>query len=200
MRCDGGAPGGEELGGDGVLPELGPGFEGSGGAGVALGEVVEGGVGGVAEGAEHAGDVAEGRLLGAALGERAGGLAFEVEDDVVAAGAEELAEVVVAVDADALAGASAGGISVTAWARLKSWMRRERMRAAESVVSSSGRVLKARLRASRVRAIWARMRAASAARGSAVKGSGVKAGLSVGVARARCISAVRRPRRAAASR
>ena len=35
---------------------------------------------------------------------RAGGLAFEVEDDVVAAGAEELAEVVVAVDADALAG------------------------------------------------------------------------------------------------
>ena len=34
----------------------------------------------------------------------------------------------------------------------------------------------------------------------AVKGSAAKAGLSVGVARARCISAVRRPRSAAASR
>ena len=57
-----------------------------------------------------------------------------------------------------------------------------------------------RLRASRVRAIWASMRSASAARSAAVKGSAMKAGLSVGVARARCISAVRRPRRAAASR
>ena len=109
IRGHGGAPGVEELGGDGVLPEDGPGFEGFCGVGVALGEVVEAGEGGVAEGAEHAGDVLQGGLLGAALGEGAGGFAFEVEDDVVAAGAEDLAEVVVAVDADALAGVGGGG-------------------------------------------------------------------------------------------
>ena len=81
--------------------------------------------------------IAEGGLLGAAFGERAGGLAFEVEDDVVAAGAEELAEVVVAVDADALAGLLRSGISVMARARAKSSTRRERMRAAESAVRAS---------------------------------------------------------------
>ena len=43
-------------------------------------------------------------MFGAALGEGAGGFAFEVEDDIVAAGAEDLAEVIVAVDADTLAG------------------------------------------------------------------------------------------------
>src|SRR5260221_12526324 len=64
----------------------------------------EAGVGGVAEGTEHAGDVFEGRLFGATLAEGAGGLAFKVEDDVVAVGAENLAEMVVAMDADALAG------------------------------------------------------------------------------------------------
>ena len=85
------------------MPELRPGFEGLRGSGAALGEVVEAGVGGVAEGAEHAGDVAQGGLLGAALGEGACGLAFEVEDDVIAAGTEDLAEMVIAVDADALA-------------------------------------------------------------------------------------------------
>ena len=42
-------------------------------------------MGGVAEAAEHAGDVAEGRLLGAAVGEGAGGLAFEVDDEEVGA-------------------------------------------------------------------------------------------------------------------
>src|ERR1019366_3459486 len=88
---DGGAPGGEELGGDGVLPELGPGFKGFGGVGVALGEVVESGVGGIAEGAEHAGQILQGGLFGAAFGKRARGLALEVEDDEVAAGAEGLA-------------------------------------------------------------------------------------------------------------
>ena len=40
--------------------------------GTALGEVVERGVGGVAEGAQHTGDVAQGGLLGAALGEASG--------------------------------------------------------------------------------------------------------------------------------
>ena len=83
---------------------LGPGLEVFCVVGAALGEGVERGVGGVAEGAEHACDIFERRLFGAALGETAGGFAFEVEDDVVAAGAEDLAEVVVAVDADALAG------------------------------------------------------------------------------------------------
>ena len=53
--------------------------------GAALGEGVERGVGSVAEGAEHARDIFQGRLFGAAFGEAAGGFAFEVEDDVVAA-------------------------------------------------------------------------------------------------------------------
>ena len=41
----------EELGGDRVLPERGPGFEVFGVVGAALGEGVECGIGGVAEGA-----------------------------------------------------------------------------------------------------------------------------------------------------
>jgi len=43
-------------------------------------------------------------LFGATLGEAACGFAFEVEDDVVAAGAEDLAEVIVAVNANTLTG------------------------------------------------------------------------------------------------
>ena len=70
---------------------------------------VEGGVGGVAEGAEHSGYVSEGGLLGAAFGEGAGRFSFEVEDDEVFAGSEKLAEMVVAVDADALAGVEGCG-------------------------------------------------------------------------------------------
>ena len=112
LALDGLPVGVEEFGGDGVLPEPGPGFEVAGIGLVvgrtALGEGVEAGVGGVAEGAEHSGDVLERRLFGAAFGERTGGLAFEVEDDVVAAGAEDLAEMIVAVDADALAGSLPG--------------------------------------------------------------------------------------------
>ena len=109
---DGGAPGVEEFGGDGVLPELGPGLQ-RGGVGLALtgpalGKVIQASVGSVAEGAKHAGDILERRLLGAAFGERACGLALEVEDDVVAAGAEDLAEVVVAVDTDAQASLAGG--------------------------------------------------------------------------------------------
>ena len=53
------------------------------------------------ERAEHAGDVAQGAALDAALAEGAGGLALEVDDREVAAGVQDLAEVVVAVRADA---------------------------------------------------------------------------------------------------
>src|SRR5690606_10085930 len=58
--------------------------------------------------AEHAGDVAEGVVAATALLQRAGRLALEVEEVEVAVGDEGLAEVVVAVDADA-AGAAGGG-------------------------------------------------------------------------------------------
>ena len=78
-------------------------------AGASQGEGVEAGVGGVAEGTEHACNIFERRLLGAAFGEGAGRFSFEVEDDEVFAGAEKLAEVVVAVDADALAGVEGCG-------------------------------------------------------------------------------------------
>jgi len=74
----------------------------------------ESGAGGVAEAAVHTGYVAERRLFFAAVGEGAGGFAFEIDDEEVGPGfglgAEELAQVVVAVDADALA--EAGGVAV----------------------------------------------------------------------------------------
>ena len=120
--------------------------------------------------------------------------------------AEDLAEVVVAVDADALA--EAGGVAV------------EGGDAGEEVVAVGeelggegpglrseswgtriGGVLERRTwRASRavVTCWWMRWR--SLARSSGVVGTAAKAGLSVGVARARWSSAVRWPRRAAASR
>ena len=113
LGVDGGVVGVEEFVGDGGLPEGGPGFEIVGVLGAVgratLGKGVEASVSGITEGSEHAGDVFEGRLFGASFGERARGFAFEVEDDDVFAGAEELAEVVVAVDADALAGGVGGG-------------------------------------------------------------------------------------------
>ena len=56
---------------------------------------------GVVERAQHAGDVAQRRALEPPLAERARRLALEVDDDEVLAGVEHLAEVVVAVAADA---------------------------------------------------------------------------------------------------
>ena len=53
------------------------------------------------ERAQHAGDVAQRRALEPPLAERPRRLALEVDDDEVAAGVEHLAEMVVAVDADA---------------------------------------------------------------------------------------------------
>ena len=59
------------------------------------------GRGRVREGAQHAGDVAQGRALAASLGDAARRLALEVEDQpVLVLGPERLAEVVVAVRAD----------------------------------------------------------------------------------------------------
>src|SRR5258708_15273346 len=54
----------------------------------------------VVERAEHARYIAEGAALDAALAERPGGLAFEVDDDEVGAGVKDLSEVIVAVRAD----------------------------------------------------------------------------------------------------
>ena len=48
---------------------------------------------------EHSGNVLERRAFLAALFERAGGLTFEINDDEVVAGEEDLAEMIVAVDA-----------------------------------------------------------------------------------------------------
>src|SRR5258707_7617834 len=67
----------------------------------ALGLAEDHGVRRVVEGAEHARHIAKGAALDAALAERPGGLAFEVDDDEVGAGMEDLAEVIVAVCADA---------------------------------------------------------------------------------------------------
>ena len=76
------------------------------------------GLGRVGERAEHARDVAQRRALAAALGERARGLALEVEHEPVAVGPQHLAEVVVAVLADRLAaGAARGAARAAARAR-----------------------------------------------------------------------------------
>ena len=90
-------------------PGGGPELEGGVFFGIALGKGGEGGAGGVAEAAEHAGDIAEGGLFLATGLEGLGGLAFEVDDEEVGTGAEELAEMVVAVDANALA--EVGGVA-----------------------------------------------------------------------------------------
>ena len=66
------------------------------------------GLGGVLERAQHAGDVDERAALEAPFGRRAGRLALEVDDHEVPPGPEHLAEVVVAVHADA-AGVDAVG-------------------------------------------------------------------------------------------
>src|SRR2546428_12624136 len=55
----------------------------------------------VMERAQHPGHVAQRATLDAALAERPRRLAFEVDDDEVVAGEKDLAEVIVAVDADA---------------------------------------------------------------------------------------------------
>src|SRR5690606_14232241 len=71
-----------------------------GGAGLedaALGVVDEQVARGVVEGAQHAGDVAQRGVEGAALLERLAGLALEVEHHPLGVGAHHLAEVVVAV-------------------------------------------------------------------------------------------------------
>jgi len=51
------------------------------------------------ERAQHAGNILEGRTLPATLCQRARGLAFEIDDDKVAAGEENLAEMIVAMNA-----------------------------------------------------------------------------------------------------
>src|SRR5207247_6043831 len=61
----------------------------------------------VVERAEHAGHVAQRAALDAALAERPRRLALEVDDDEVVAGAQDLAQVIVAVRADAQAGDAA---------------------------------------------------------------------------------------------
>ncbi len=98
-------------------------------SGWCLGEGDQGGVGGVAEGTQHSGDISKRRLLGSALSEAFGGFAFEVEDDEVAAGAENLPEMVVAMDANALAEA----VEV-----VEAMARRERERSTRLAENESG--------------------------------------------------------------
>ena len=52
----------------------------------------------VAEGSEHAGDIAQRRMFGAPLLERVTRLAFEVDDDEVVAGQEHLTQVIITVN------------------------------------------------------------------------------------------------------
>ena len=120
---EGDSPCVQELGGDGVEPELRPDVEALCRAGMTLNEGFKRDIGGVAEGAQHSGNVAQRRLLGAALGEGASGLAFEVEQDVIAVRAKDLAEVVVPVDASAQAGGGCGRILLCAIGeRLRNWL------------------------------------------------------------------------------
>ena len=67
----------------------------------------------VMEGAQHAREVRKGRSLEAPLAQGARRLALEVDDRDVAAGVEDLAEVQVAVDADALS--ADAGLGAGAW-------------------------------------------------------------------------------------
>ena len=116
----------------------------------------------------------------------AGGLAFEVEDNEVVFRAENLAEVVITVDADALAlffgsGGGGGGDGVGTGEEF------------DAAAEEGGGIVRGEIgegghparRASRVRWIWVSMRLASEERSSGVKGSAAKAGSAVGVARAR---------------
>src|SRR5205085_1161166 len=48
--------------------------------------------------AHHTGDVAEGRAFEFALAHRTGGFAFEIENDKIFSGVEDLAEVIIAVN------------------------------------------------------------------------------------------------------
>jgi hypothetical protein len=109
---EGGVAGGGGIGvekgdADPMEPEAGPGGGGAcgfGGERAAFHLLEESGVSGVVEGADHAGDVAEWGAFEATFAEGTGGFAFEIDDEKVFAGVEDLAEVIVAVDADACGG------------------------------------------------------------------------------------------------
>ena len=67
-----------------------------------MGRVDEWVVGGVVEGAQHPGDVDQRGALEPPFADGPGRLPFEIDDDEVVAGPEHLAEVIVAVDSNAL--------------------------------------------------------------------------------------------------
>ena len=93
----------QERGAHALFPRLRPRPETLGQPGLAgagLEPAREGDLRGVGERAQHAGHVLEGALLQATLGERPRGLALEVQDGQAVRRPEELAEMVVAVDAD----------------------------------------------------------------------------------------------------
>ena len=56
------------------------------------------------KGTKHGGDVLECGTFDDTIGDGAAGLTFEIDDDEIVLGAENLAEVIIAVNADALAG------------------------------------------------------------------------------------------------
>ena len=83
-----------------MLPRIGPCLERRVVVGGVYGECKKRGVRGVAERPNHPRNVLERRLLHAALGDRFRRLAFEVEDDEILFDAQDLPEVIVAVDPD----------------------------------------------------------------------------------------------------
>ena len=68
----------------------------------ALGIAVECGARSIAEAAQHAGNILQWRVFLAALFERPGGLAFKVDDQKVRLRVQQLAQMIVAVDTNAL--------------------------------------------------------------------------------------------------
>ena len=68
----------------------------------------------VAERAQHAGDVAQRRLLGAPLLEAVAGLTLEIDDDEIVARQQHLTEMIIAVDADFVPGRRLGGRGIDA--------------------------------------------------------------------------------------
>ena len=142
----------------------------------------------VVERAQHAGHVAQRRMLGAPLVERPARLAFEVDDDEVVLRQQHLAEVIVAVEAGLRRRARVARAAGDA----PSSRRAFREHAAAPRRAPRRQACAARKRVERARG-FVSARARPAATSSGRTGSGSKAGSPVRVASARCSSAVRRP-------
>ena len=85
---------------EGVGGEIAPAVDDGGEEGVGSGEILEDALGGIIEGATEAREITDGRLFAASLGDGALGFAFEVDDDELVTGIENLTEMKVAVGAE----------------------------------------------------------------------------------------------------